>query len=95
MARNSNGQFARGSSGNPSGRPKRTEKEIEMLASLYDLSELAVETVHDIMTDKEINPSVRLKASEIIIDRICGKVMDAKKLDQYDDLQMINELFEM
>ena len=93
MGRASNGRFTKGTSGNPSGRPKRSETEKAVLSAIYSLSDDAVNVVSDIMKDEKVSPVIRLKAAEMVIDRICGKPMSANDIDKYEDNLRINDVF--
>lgn len=83
--RDETGKFLPGTSGNPSGRPKRTDAEIEALAKIYSLAPLAVSTIAELMADDETPPAVRLKCCEIVLDRTCGKVLDTAKLKEDEE----------
>lgn len=84
MRRNSNGTFAKGSSGNPSGRPKRSDVEIEVVQAICELAPKAVEALKTLIEAEDTPPNVRMKAIETVIERCCGKAMDAQKLDDYE-----------
>lgn len=83
--RNSRGQYKKGSSGNPSGRPKRTDIEKAMLAEIYKLAPQAVTSLKKLLEDEETPCNVRLKAVEIVLNRICGTALDSNKLEDYED----------
>ena len=83
--RDKTGKFIPGASGNPSGRPKRTEAETKALTQIYSLAPLAVSTIHTLMTDTETPPAVRLKCCEIVLDRTCGKSLDTAKLKEDEE----------
>ena len=83
--RTKTGQFKKGTSGNPAGRPKRSEVEIETLARICTLAPLAVEAMEEILTDKTISPAVRMKCAETVLDRVCGRPMDAEAIADYED----------
>lgn len=75
--------FKPGQSGNPSGRPKRTEAEKDALEQIRKLAPDVPELLKSIMQDKKASPAYRLKAAEMILDRAYGKAdariqMDAK-----------------
>ena len=75
--RDKTGKFLPGASGNPSGRPKRTEAEAEALTHLYKLAPLAVSTIHTIMTSAKSPPAVRLKACELVLSRCVQSEQEA------------------
>jgi hypothetical protein len=62
--------FEKGKSGNPGGRPK-VLGEVQALAREYTAE--AVETLRDIMRDKEAAPAARSYAANAILDRGYGK----------------------
>lgn len=82
--RTKTGQFSKGHSGNPSGRPKRSEVEKETIAALSELAPRAVEVIREVLEDKDASPSVRLRCADSILERVCGLPMDAEKLEQYE-----------
>lgn len=89
--RNSNGTFAAGSSGNPAGRPKRSEQEKEVIDEMCRLVPAALGTLNQMLTGENVPGYLRMKAAEIVFDRVCGKPMTALELDGYDDFQAMCE----
>ena len=89
--RNSNGTFAAGSSGNPSGRPRRSDQEKKVIEEMCRLAPVAVSVLENMLTDEETPGYLRMKAAEIIFDRVCGKPMTATELDGHDDFQEMIE----
>lgn len=82
--RTKTGQFAKGQSGNPSGRPKRSEVEVETIAAMSELAPRAVEVMREVLDDKDASPSIRLRCAESILERVCGRPMDAQQLWDYE-----------
>lgn len=71
--------FRPGQSGNPGGRPKRTQQEYDLMAACEAMSPEALKTIADLMlhADKE---SVRLQAAAFIIERRYGKAVEHKEI---------------
>lgn len=69
---NGNG-FKKGQSGNPGGRPKRTDEEIGVLEEIKKLAANVPKVLQTILENEASSPAYRLKAAEIILDRTCGK----------------------
>ena len=83
--REKTGRFAKGVSGNPSGRPKRSESETQMLAAIYQLSGIAVDTIKGILLDDTAPAHVRLRCAEIVLERTCGKPMNIAQIEDNED----------
>ena len=82
--RNKDGTFAKGSSGNPNGRPKRSDAEIELIQNICSLSELAFSTLKALLEDESTPANIRFRAAELVIERTCGKPMTAEQLESYE-----------
>ena len=65
--------FKKGQSGNPGGRPKRTQEQKDALQMIRDLAPEAAERLRDILHDPGVKPGDLLRAIEIIFDRAFGK----------------------
>lgn len=71
--RTKTGRFAKGKSGNPGGRRRRTALEAQALECIRGLSPLAPLVLEELLLDKNAKPADRLKAVEIVLDRAYGK----------------------
>lgn len=71
--------FKKGQSGNPSGRPKRTVEELDLIAACKAKTPAALETIVEIMYNGEQEKS-RLTAAQYIIDRGYGKPVQQTEL---------------
>lgn len=72
-------KFTKGQSGNPVGRPKRTQEELDLIAACKQKTPAALEVIENIMAhgEKENN---RLAAAQIIIERAYGKPVQPNEL---------------
>lgn len=84
-ARNKDGTFKKGSSGNPQGRPKRSDLEKAMLAEIYLLAPQAVSSLKKLLASDDTPANVRLKAVEIVLNRVCGTAMNPDDLEEYEE----------
>lgn len=73
--------FKPGQSGNPSGRPKRTEAQKDALEQIKKLAPDVPAILQSIMADPAASPAYRLKAAEIILERTFGKADAALRVD--------------
>lgn len=89
--RNRNGTFAVGESGNPAGRPKRSEQEKKTIDEMCRLAPMALDVLEQMLTDEDAPGYLRVKAAEIVFDRVLGKPMTATELDGYEDFQEMLE----
>ena len=64
--------FKKGTSGNPGGRPKRTQEEMDLVAACRDRTPAALAVIETIMLEGE-NERNKLAAAQAIIDRGYGK----------------------
>lgn len=71
--RDAKGRFIKGSKcGNPSGRPKLPTDAKRTLVSMLPK---ALATLQSLIDDEKVKPDVRLRASEIVIERNLGKAV--------------------
>ena len=71
--RNESGQFQKGVSGNPGGRPKRTQAEQKAIDMMKEATPEMVELVLKIAGDENASYYARLQAAELILNRSMGK----------------------
>lgn len=83
--RNSDGTFKKGSSGNPAGRPKRSDLEKAVLAEIYKLAPQAVSSLKMLLERGDTPANIRLRAIEIVVNRICGTALNSDALEEYED----------
>lgn len=69
---NTGNGFKPGQSGNPGGRPKRTEQELDLVAACKDRTPAALAVIESIMMEGE-NERNKLAAAQAIIERAYGK----------------------
>lgn len=71
--------FKPGQSGNPGGRPKKTEAEFELERACEDKTPEALDTILGLMTGAK-QDSVRLAAATYVIERRYGKPTERKEI---------------
>ena len=71
--RNEAGQFVKGVSGNPGGRPKRTPEEQEAIEMMKKATPEMVELVLSIAKSEKASFYTKLQAAELILNRSMGK----------------------
>lgn len=64
--------FEKGKSGNPGGRPKRTQEELDLIAACKKRTPAALAVIESIMMEGQ-SDKARLSAAMAIIDRAYGK----------------------
>ena len=83
--RTKSGQFTKGYSGNPSGRPKRSEAEKTALTAIYELAPLAVERLRELLTNDKTPPNIQLRCAELVLERVAGKPMNIKQIEDNEE----------
>lgn len=71
---NTGNGFKPGQSGNPGGRPKRTQQELDLIAACKERTPAALAVIESIMLEGE-NERNKLAAAQAIIERAYGKAV--------------------
>jgi hypothetical protein len=71
--------FKKGQSGNPTGRPKKSGEELELIEACKKRTPKALEVIGEIMENGE-NERNRLSAAQYLIDRAYGKAVQQTEL---------------
>ena len=85
--RNEAGQFVKGQSGNPGGRPKKTAAEEKAIEMLKELTPEAVEVVVGILRSEKTSAYAKLQAAEIIFNRAMGRPETYLKVNHTEESQ--------
>lgn len=91
--RNADGTYKKGCSGNPAGRPKRSEQEKEVIKAMGELAPKAVSILQSMLTNESTPAYLRLRAAEIVFDRVCGKPMTSQELEQQEKEEELDDMF--
>lgn len=83
--RDKNGRFLKGVSGNPRGRPKTDE---EIKEALRDLVPQSIEVLRSIILNEEAQDKDRLRAIEIVFERVYGKPFQQVAVDETSDREI-------
>ena len=78
-------RFPKGVSGNPDGRPKRTQVEKDALEKIRSLAPKAVETLRVLLVSPHTHPAVKVRICELILERTYGKQEASIKLTSIRD----------
>ena len=70
--REKNGQFTKGSNGNPGGRPKVPD---EVKAMLKAAAPDAVKLLTETMNNPNVRADLRIRCAETVMDRVYGKAV--------------------
>ena len=73
--------FKPGKSGNPGGRPKKTQEQKDALQMIRDLAPLAAQKLRDIIEAHDVRAADQLRAIEIILDRAYGNAYANEAVD--------------
>ncbi|WAW10992.1 DUF5681 domain-containing protein [Oxalobacter vibrioformis] len=73
--------FQPGQSGNPSGRPKKTGEELELITACKTKAPVALQVMETLMLNAK-SEQVRLQAALAILDRGYGKPVQSHKLTE-------------
>lgn len=85
--------FKPGQSGNPNGRPKRTQEERDALDMIRSLAPDAAQRLREILSNPATKPEVMVKVIDMILDRSLGKP-DAKVAVLTGDFSALDSAFE-
>ena len=80
VIRASNGQFVKGQSGNPSGKRKATEEEVDALEEIRKLAPGVAEKMKEMLDAPRVPAIAKVRILEIILERTYGKPETALKL---------------
>lgn len=72
--------FAKGKSGNPNGRPKKTQEELDLVAACKARTPAALAVIEQIMEQGQ-SERTRLAAAQAIIERAYGKPKETVEMD--------------
>ena len=80
VLRNSNGQFGKGQSGNPSGKKKATQEELDALEEIRKLAPGVAAKMTELLNAPKVPAIAKVRILEIILERTYGKPETALKL---------------
>lgn len=86
-ARDKNGRFVKGTSGNPNGRPKNDS----VADRLFPLVPKAISRIEKILDNPESADKDVIRVADIILDRVYGKAFQSIQLDEVDTTVRIIE----
>lgn len=91
--RTADGRFRQGYSGNPAGRPKRSEQERTVIEEMCSLVPAALDALSKMLTDDNVPDYLRLRAAEIVFDRIAGRPMTSEEIRKKESDEAFDEMF--
>lgn len=80
VQRNSNGTFAKGQSGNPSGKKKATQEELDALEEIRKLAPGVAAKMKELLDNARVPAIAKVRILEIILERTYGKPDTAIRL---------------
>ena len=80
VMRASNGQFVKGQSGNPSGKKKATQEELDALDEIKKLAPGVAARMTELLNNPRVPAIAKVRILEIILERTYGKPETALKL---------------
>ena len=80
VVRASNGQFVKGQSGNPSGKKKATQEELDALEEIRKLAPGVAAKMTELLNNPRVPAIAKVRILEIILERTYGKPETALKL---------------
>lgn len=80
IKRGSNGQFVKGQSGNPSGKRKATQEELDALEEIKKLAPGVAAKMTELLDNARVPAIAKVRILEIILERTYGKPETALKL---------------
>ena len=81
VTRADNGQFLPGQSGNPGGRPKKTDEEKDALEEIRKLAPGVAERMEKLLDNPKVPAIAKVRILEIILERTYGKPETAIRLN--------------
>lgn len=81
--------FKPGESGNPGGRPKRTQEELDLIEACKDRTPAALAVIESIMMEGQ-NERNRITAATFIIERAYGKATQVQEISGKDGSPLLS-----
>lgn len=73
------GSFKPGVSGNPKGRPKRSQEEKDTLGEIKALAPVAAREMRELLENPKTSEATKFKVIKFILEQTCGKPKPAAK----------------